>query len=464
MSTIEIRETDEVGRPTATYLVSSTEDNASRVDIVPATNNLPLSQRLLTIFLPNGYPHTVSPDYTSYQIYDSMQAFFSAIAGLLASRAVLQGLGVGDENASATAAMLLSIAQESLGRFATIFFAHWASKRIESDCKMYRFLADIVNDCAFIMDCLSPSLPTPLRIPLLCVASGCRAICGVAGGSSKAILSAHFARANNIGELNAKDSSQETVISLLGMWAGGFVVSNVHGKYGTWTWLLVLVVLHLTTNYLAVCSVSMKVLNRQRANLVFSSMSVLNSQEIGSTVTPQEIGKQEAIFAAGNALMLQNTCVGVCRFGTLEDMMKSLDSRVNRKSGSLTESSGLLPTILDIFSNEGYILWFTPRRREAIIVLKTGSTAKVELYAWWHAMRVAVAFAAAEHAKDLRLRSMLLLLKSSLLKKSSQEQQMKILENAGWDLSTVLLQTSPTKRIHLVAAASAEGVKQGPIG
>jgi hypothetical protein len=144
--------------------------------------------------------------------------------------------------------------------------------------------------------------------------------------------------------------------------------------------------------------------------------------------------------------------------------MKSLDSRVNRKSGSLTESSGLLPTILDIFSNEGYILWFTPRRREAIIVLKTGSTAKVELYAWWHAMRVAVAFAAAEHAKDLRLRSMLLLLKSSLLKKSSQEQQMKILENAGWDLSTVLLQTSPTKRIHLVAAASAEGVKQGPIG
>ena len=243
MATIEIRETDEVGRLTATYLVSS-----SRVDIVPSKASLPIAQRLLAIFLPIGYPHTVSSDYTPYQIYDSLQAFFSAIAGLLASRAVLQGLGVGDENASATAAMLLSIAQESLGRFATIFFANWASTRIAADCKGYRLLADIVNDLAFVMDCLSPSLPKAIRIPFLCAASMCRAVCGVAGGSSKAILSAHFAKNNNIGELNAKDSSQETVISLVGMWVGGLVVSRVHGVFATWIWLLSLLALHLTTN------------------------------------------------------------------------------------------------------------------------------------------------------------------------------------------------------------------------
>lgn len=463
MSTIEIEETDEVGRPTVTYFVSSTDANASRVDIVPATNSLPLSQRLLTIFLPNGYPHTVSPDYSPYQVYDSLQAFFSAIAGLLASRAVLQGLGVGNENASATAAMLLSIAQESLGRFATIFFAHWASKRIESDCKMYRFLADIVNDCAFIMDCMSPSLPPPLRIPLLCAASGCRAICGVAGGSSKAILSAHFARANNIGELNAKDSSQETVISLLGMWAGGFVVSHVHGEYATWTWLLVLVALHLTTNYLAVCSVSMKVLNRQRANIIFSAMSVVAAQEVRRTLTPEEVGKREAIFALGSTLMFQNSSIGSCMFGTLEDIMKFQGSHVNKTSGSIIDTSGLLSGILDVFNDEGYILWFSSRRGEAIIVLKTGSTAQVELNAWWHAMRVAIA--TSEHRQDLTTESMLSLLKDTLPKKQLQRQQTKLLEDAGWDLSTTLLQTSPSKRIRLVAAAPpTEGVTQGPIG
>jgi hypothetical protein len=90
MEPVEIHETDEVGRATATYIISSSTSKAlSRVDTVPAVDQLPLTQRFLGIFLPNGYPHTVSSDYTPYQIYDSLQAFFSAIAGLLASRAVV---------------------------------------------------------------------------------------------------------------------------------------------------------------------------------------------------------------------------------------------------------------------------------------------------------------------------------------------------------------------------------------
>lgn len=71
MEPLEIFEVDEVGRATATYIVSSTGTASSRVDIVPALKRLPLTQRLLGIFLPNGYPHTVSPDYTPYQFYDS---------------------------------------------------------------------------------------------------------------------------------------------------------------------------------------------------------------------------------------------------------------------------------------------------------------------------------------------------------------------------------------------------------
>ena len=75
-----------------------------------------------------------------------------------------------------------------------------------------------------------------MRVSVLSTAGVLRALCGVAGGSSKASLSAHFARWGNLAELNAvsissssrpevrivlicsqKDSSQETIISLLGM-------------------------------------------------------------------------------------------------------------------------------------------------------------------------------------------------------------------------------------------------------
>lgn len=49
-------------------------------------------QQLLDVFLPAGYPQSVTEDYLEYQIYDSLQAFSSSIAGLLSSRAVLEGV------------------------------------------------------------------------------------------------------------------------------------------------------------------------------------------------------------------------------------------------------------------------------------------------------------------------------------------------------------------------------------
>jgi len=67
-----------------------------------------------------------------------------------------------------------------------------------------------------IMDCLSPALPRNIRVVSLCFSGSLRALCGVAAGGAKAALSVHFAKSNNIGDLNAKDSSQETVIGLLG--------------------------------------------------------------------------------------------------------------------------------------------------------------------------------------------------------------------------------------------------------
>ena len=165
---------------------------------------------LLTIFLPVGYPHSVTPDYLPYQIYDSLQAFASSMAGLFASRAVLSSVGVGDASASPTAALLLSVVQDSVGRLATIAFAHKVGLALEPECKTWRLAADIFNDTAMVLDCASPALPKPLRIAVLTMAGVLRALCGVAAGSSKASLSKHFAKWGNLGELNAVSKGFET--------------------------------------------------------------------------------------------------------------------------------------------------------------------------------------------------------------------------------------------------------------
>lgn len=90
-----------------------------------------------------------------------------------------------------------------MGRIATILFAHRFGSSLEPECKMYRLAADVFNDTAMILDCLSPAMPKAPKVVTLGVSSILRALCGVAAGSSKASLSAHFAKWGNLGELNA---------------------------------------------------------------------------------------------------------------------------------------------------------------------------------------------------------------------------------------------------------------------
>lgn len=85
---------------------------------------------------------------------------------------------------------------------------------LEPECKMYRLAADVFNDTAMVLDCLSPAFSKPLRVLLLSFSSILRALCGVAAGSSKASLSAHFAKWGNLGELNAVRWIQEVTMWL----------------------------------------------------------------------------------------------------------------------------------------------------------------------------------------------------------------------------------------------------------
>ncbi|KAI1295939.1 vitamin B6 photo-protection and homoeostasis-domain-containing protein [Xylaria venustula] len=271
--------------------VLCTYDDDNRKNLKAKIKRRSYARAVLDVFLPAGYPHTVTPDYTPYQIYDSLQAFSSTIAGLLSSRAVLQGFGVGDAASSATGAVLLTVLQESTGRLATILFAHRLGQAIEPECKFYRFIADIFNDSAMFLDVLSPALPGPAKVVTLCVSGVLRALCGVSAGSAKASLSAHFARSGNLAELNAKDGSQETVISLLGMLVGSVFVRFVQGRLAVWLWTATLVGLHLWTNYQAVRSVQMRTLNKQRATMVMTEFL-----RNGRVLRPDEVAAKERIL------------------------------------------------------------------------------------------------------------------------------------------------------------------------
>ena len=446
---MELREVDEVGRVTSVYVSSKSPDASSgRVDLIGQPNEAPLGQRLLSVFLPSGYPLTVSPDYAPYQIYDSLQAFASSIAGLLASRAVLQSIGVGDENASATAALILRVLQESVGRLATILFAHYGGRSIEAECKMYRLAADIFNDIAMVLDCLSPSFPESIRVPLFCASSVFRTLCGVAGGSSKASLSSHFAQADNIGELNAKDSSQETVISLLGMWAGSLVVANVTTPLATWLWLLSLLTVHLCTNYAAVASVHLRTLNRQRANVAFSHL-MADDRVLG----PDEVARQEFIFETDGVLRWKaGEVIGRCQIGvSLAQFMQRLGGKQSPRTQSFSGLSVPLEDLLAVFARHEYVLWFDRPAQTACILLKEGATTQSQLRAWSHALRTAHHLASSSAGHEAGGATGLLQVLDGTLREHDRvfDDYVGRLEKRGWNTVTGALETRAGRRVRM---------------
>ncbi|EGO55800.1 hypothetical protein NEUTE1DRAFT_103211 [Neurospora tetrasperma FGSC 2508] len=284
-----IYDIDPAGNVLCTYNGESQESlRAHQTKIPPLT-------ALLHAFLPAGYPHSVTPDYLPYQTYDSLQAFFSSISSLLANRAVLEGLGVGDASSSPTGALILKIASDTISRVATILFAHRLGTAIEPECKFFRFLADCLNDAAQLLDLLVPAMMERygLKLGVIVGAGVLRSWCGVAASASKASLSAHFivvasqqkGGGNNLAELNAKEASQETVVSLLGMLVGSLVVQVVQDRLVVWVLMVGLLGVHLLMNYWGVRCVRCRTLNRQRATMV-----VREWLETGRVLGPEEDG------------------------------------------------------------------------------------------------------------------------------------------------------------------------------
>ncbi|KAK9239557.1 vitamin B6 photo-protection and homoeostasis-domain-containing protein [Lipomyces kononenkoae] len=332
---------------------------------------LRLLQLLVSVFLPTGYPDSVKSDYIDYQIYDSVQAFASSISMLLGNRAVLTSVGVGDKDATSTSALFITVIQETIGRLATITFAWRFGSMLEQECKKFRFSADLVVNAGIVCDCLSPYFPgnRSVKIFFLCCSGILKAICGVMANGSKAALTQHFTNPHkgSISDVAAKDSSQETVISLLGMLAGTVLVPYINTNKETWTMLTILITIHLFTNYRAVSSVVMETLNRHRTNIVFAqlmdSMSpgmmesdFLNQPPVLPSVilTPRHVSRQERILEQDGVLRWgsRGADMGIGTIGTFSAVRRILPPGMS------------IQDLLSIFGNgsAGYVLWYETSR------------------------------------------------------------------------------------------------------
>ncbi|KAK1834011.1 vitamin B6 photo-protection and homoeostasis-domain-containing protein [Podospora conica] len=426
MST-KIYDIDPAGNVLCTYTNSEKEAFRSQ------KTSVPLPRRLLYAFLPAGYPHSVTPDYLAYQTYDSLQAFASTITSLLATRASLTALGVGDPLSTPTAALLVQIASSTVSRLATILFAHRLGTAVQPEAKRYRFLADVLNDGATLLDLLTPALPSyGVKMSVVVGAGVLRALCGVAAGASKASLSVHFARGDNLAEMSAKEAAQETVVSLVGLVVGSGVVRVVTGAGAVWGVVVVLVGVHLGMNYAAVKAVELRTLNRQRATIVFTAW--LRGEGV---LGPGEVARRERVLGGGGGRLRSRGggFTGSCGFARGYGEVKGVG-----------EAGGYVRYELE---TEGYFLgvWHRGRYFYMRLAMKEGGGEGGPLAAWFDAVNHAWHFEEAlkggwqSHYENA--------VPVGYVEEEKRRGLFEALRGKGWDLETNALETRLPVRVRV---------------
>ncbi|KAM3597556.1 uncharacterized protein V6R79_006059 [Siganus canaliculatus] len=244
-----------------------------------------------SVFLPQGYPESVSSDYLQYQLWDTVQAFSSSLSGTLATQASLKGVGVGNQEATVAAATITWLLRDGTGMLGRILFAWQKGSKLDSEAKKWRLFADVLNDIAMFMEILAPYFPACFTL-IVCTAGIFKSIVGVAGGATRAALTVHQARRDNMADISAKDGSQETLVNLAGLLISLILIPIVtDNPVLTLSLFFLFTFLHLFANYKAVRSVVMETFNDARLSIVLQQYL-----QDGQILSPLQANQREPVF------------------------------------------------------------------------------------------------------------------------------------------------------------------------
>jgi hypothetical protein len=234
----------------------------------PLINLRGLWQRLHTTFLPEGFPNSVGPDYVAYQCFDITQAMCSAVTGTLSTRAVLAGVGVGEQSANVISGTLQWIIRDGTGMVSRIYFASHIASGLDNDMKRWRIAADVCNDIGVMLEISCSMVPRQYFVPLVCSAAVIKAVTAVAGQATRSTMAQHFSRRDNMADISAKNNSQETAVSFIGMFVGMAVAAYVPPTmfYNSLVYVIV-TILHLYFNVRAVRTLIITHFNQTRLDI-----------------------------------------------------------------------------------------------------------------------------------------------------------------------------------------------------
>lgn len=210
---------------------------------------------------------------------------------MLSTQALLSAIGVGEKSATVIGATFQWFLRDFTGMLGGILFTFYQGSNLDSNAKMWRLVADLMNDIGMLMDLLSPLFPSAFII-VVCLGSLSRSFTGVASGATRAALTQHFALQENAADISAKEGSQETMATMMGMSLGMLLARFTSGNpLAIWFSFLSLTVFHMYANYRAVRCLVLNSLNFER-----NSILLAHFMQTGQVLSPEQVSSMEGVL------------------------------------------------------------------------------------------------------------------------------------------------------------------------
>ncbi|XP_020967760.1 protein root UVB sensitive 3 [Arachis ipaensis] len=289
-----------------------------------------LWRRLLQALVPEGFPSSVTADYVPFQIWDTLQGLSTYTRTMLSTQALLSAIGVGEKSATVIGATFQWFLRDLTGMLGGILFTFYQGSNLDSNAKMWRLVADLMNDLGrffhhFFFFYLN---------------------------FHATIFSTHF------------EGSQETVATMIGMALGMLVARITIGHpLAIWVCFLSLTLFHMYANYQAVRCLALTSLNPER-----TTIHLQHFMKTGKVLSPEQVSAKEhvlplklTVWSSKNADLLYTKVHLGTRVSSLDNMeikehLLSAASYYAKAKYLLVERNGTVNVIVHKDSNAADIL------------------------------------------------------------------------------------------------------------
>lgn len=224
-----------------------------------------IKKQLQRLFLPEGYPSSVTDDLLPTAKMELLQQVCGSIPGALSTRAVLMGIGVGAATANASSSTISWVMRDGVRLIASVFFAAHVSTNLDERSKTWRMVADVCGDFSALVEVFGSWCP-PLFLWMLGFAACLKAVVGVCAMGSRTSFAEHFAKIGNMADVTTKANNRDYVASFLGLFLGSATMycTPQDSVFITMSVFLLFTFFHLFANYYCLRSYIMDYLNGPR--------------------------------------------------------------------------------------------------------------------------------------------------------------------------------------------------------